>query len=115
MPGSVLLPGLGLRSDVQAGSAVERGNFAGQGVDIIFKGSIIGFFNKGDMSGVGRFLMLALLDCLFGWIFVSIFLQSADFYHQKVVCWCFPSVMTFSSTDCYTRFNGIGHFHKSWL
>jgi FtsH-binding integral membrane protein len=35
--------------------------------------SIVGFFIKGDMSGVGRFLMLALLGWLFGWIFVWIF------------------------------------------
>ncbi len=36
-------------------------------------GSIVGFFIRGDMSGVGRFLMLALLGWLFGWIFVWIF------------------------------------------
>ncbi len=35
--------------------------------------SVIGFFIKGDMSGVGRFLMLALLGWLFGWIFVLFF------------------------------------------
>jgi len=35
--------------------------------------SIVGFFIKGDMSGVGRFLMLALLGWLFGWIFVLFF------------------------------------------
>ena len=39
-------------------------------------GSIVGFFIKGDMSGVGRFLMLALLGWLFGWIFVWIFPRS---------------------------------------
>jgi FtsH-binding integral membrane protein len=42
-------------------------------------GSIIGFFIKGDLSGVGRFLMLALLGWLFGWIFVWIFPFSAGF------------------------------------
>lgn len=42
-------------------------------------GSIIGFFIKGDLSGVGRFLMLALLGWLFGWIFVLIFPFSAGF------------------------------------
>jgi len=36
-------------------------------------GSIVGFFIKGDMSGVGRFLMLALLGWMFGWIFVLFF------------------------------------------
>jgi hypothetical protein len=36
-------------------------------------GSVVGFFIKGDMSGVGRFLMLALLGWLFGWIFVLFF------------------------------------------
>jgi uncharacterized protein len=36
-------------------------------------GSMVGFFIKGDMSGVGRFLMLALLGWLFGWIFVLFF------------------------------------------
>jgi hypothetical protein len=36
-------------------------------------GSIVGLFIKGDMSGVGRFLMLALLGWLFGWIFVLFF------------------------------------------
>jgi uncharacterized protein len=36
-------------------------------------GSLVGFFIKGDMSGVGRFLMLALLGWLFGWIFVLFF------------------------------------------
>lgn len=36
-------------------------------------GSIVGLFIKGDMSGVGRFLMLALLGWLFGWIFVLVF------------------------------------------
>ncbi len=35
--------------------------------------SIVGFFIKGDMSGVGRFLMLALLGWLFGWIFTLFF------------------------------------------
>jgi uncharacterized protein len=35
--------------------------------------SIVGFFIKGDMSGVGRFLMLSLLGWLFGWIFVLFF------------------------------------------
>lgn len=39
--------------------------------------SIVGFFIKGDMSGVGRFLMLALLGWLFGWIFVLFFPLSA--------------------------------------
>ena len=33
-------------------------------------GSLVGFFIKGDLSGLGRFLMLALLGWLFGWIFV---------------------------------------------
>jgi len=36
-------------------------------------GSIVGFFIKGDMSGVGRFLILCLMGWLFGWIFVLIF------------------------------------------
>jgi len=36
-------------------------------------GSIVGLFIKGDMSGVGRFLMLALLGWLFGWIFILFF------------------------------------------
>ena len=40
-------------------------------------GSLVGFFIKGDMSGVGRFLMLALLGWLFGWIFVLFFPFSA--------------------------------------
>ncbi len=34
--------------------------------------SIVGFFIKGDMSAVGRFLMLALLGWMFGWIFVLV-------------------------------------------
>ena len=38
--------------------------------------SIAGFFIKGDLSGAGRFLMLALLGWLFGWIFVWIFPRS---------------------------------------
>ncbi|MEJ2267333.1 MAG: Bax inhibitor-1/YccA family protein [Anaerolineales bacterium] len=36
-------------------------------------GSIVGFFIKGDLSGMGRFLILALLGYLFGLIFVWIF------------------------------------------
>ncbi len=40
-------------------------------------GSIVGFFIRGDMSGVGRFLILALLGWLFGWIFVWIFPRAA--------------------------------------
>jgi FtsH-binding integral membrane protein len=36
-------------------------------------GSVVGLFIKGDMSGVGRFLMLALLGWLFGWILVLFF------------------------------------------
>jgi hypothetical protein len=36
-------------------------------------GSVAGFFIKGDMSGVGRFLLLALMGWLFGWIFVLFF------------------------------------------
>lgn len=39
--------------------------------------SIVGFFIKGDLSGLGRFLMLALLGWLFGWIFVLFFPFSA--------------------------------------
>ena len=39
--------------------------------------SVVGFFIKGDISAVGRFLMLALLGWLFGWIFVWIFPQTA--------------------------------------
>ena len=35
--------------------------------------SIVGFFIKGDMSGVGRFLLLVLMGWLFGWIFVWLF------------------------------------------
>lgn len=35
--------------------------------------SVVGFFIKGDMSAIGRFLLLALLGWLFGWIFVWIF------------------------------------------
>lgn len=38
--------------------------------------SVIGFFIKGDLSNLGRFLMLALLGWLFGWIFVLFFPQS---------------------------------------
>ena len=40
---------------------------------MFFFGSIVGFFIKGDMSGLGRFLMLALLGWMFGWIFVIFF------------------------------------------
>ncbi len=40
-------------------------------------GSVVGFFIQGEMSGVGRFLMLALLGWVFGWIFVLIFPASA--------------------------------------
>ena len=36
-------------------------------------GSVVGFFIKGDMSGVGRFLMLSLLGWLFGWLFLLFF------------------------------------------
>jgi len=39
-------------------------------------GSVAGFFIKGDMSGVGRFLMLSLLGWLFGWIFLLFFPMS---------------------------------------
>jgi FtsH-binding integral membrane protein len=35
--------------------------------------SVVGLFIKGDMSNVGRFLMLALLGWMFGWIFVLFF------------------------------------------
>jgi hypothetical protein len=38
--------------------------------------SIVGLFIKGDMSGVGRFLMLALMGWLFGWVFVLFFPSS---------------------------------------
>src|SRR4030042_2546291 len=40
---------------------------------MILFSSVVGLFIKGDMSGVGRFLMLALLGWLFGWIFVLFF------------------------------------------
>lgn len=40
-------------------------------------GSVVGFFIKGDLSNLGRFLMLALLGWLFGWIFVIFFPTSA--------------------------------------
>jgi FtsH-binding integral membrane protein len=35
--------------------------------------SVVGFFIKGEMSALGRFLMLAVLGWLFGWIFVLFF------------------------------------------
>lgn len=38
--------------------------------------SIVGLFIKGDMSGIGRFLMLALMGWLFGWVFVLFFPSS---------------------------------------
>ena len=38
----------------------------------LFSG-VVGLFIKGDMSGAGRFLMLALLGWFFGWIFVLFF------------------------------------------
>jgi FtsH-binding integral membrane protein len=38
----------------------------------LFSG-IVGMFIKADLSGIGRFLMLALLGWMFGWIFVWIF------------------------------------------
>src|SRR5512139_1937018 len=41
--------------------------------------SVVGFFIKGDMSGVGRFLILCLLGWLFGWIFV-LFFPSTNLY-----------------------------------
>ena len=40
-------------------------------------GSLAGFFVKGDLSNVGRFLMLCLLGWLFGWIFLLFFPYSA--------------------------------------
>jgi hypothetical protein len=43
---------------------------------MFFFGSLVGFFIKGELSGVGRFLMLILLGWLFGWIFVLVFPQS---------------------------------------
>ncbi len=36
-------------------------------------GSIIGFLIKGDLSGIGRFLILCMVGWLFGWIFVLFF------------------------------------------
>jgi FtsH-binding integral membrane protein len=38
--------------------------------------SIVGFFIKGDLSALGRFLFLALLGYLFGWFFVWLFPSS---------------------------------------
>jgi FtsH-binding integral membrane protein len=38
---------------------------------------LVGYFIKGDMSGVGRFLLLALLGWLFGWFIVFFFPRSA--------------------------------------
>jgi len=49
---------------------------------MFFFGSIVGFFIKGDMSGVGRFLMLALLGWLFGWIFILFFPLSPGLNHM---------------------------------
>lgn len=45
---------------------------------MFFFGSIVGFFIRGDLSAVGRFLMLALLGWLFGWIFVLFFPLSPE-------------------------------------
>jgi FtsH-binding integral membrane protein len=44
--------------------------------------SVVGLFIKGDMSNVGRFLMLALLGWLFGWIFVLFFPLSPGLNHM---------------------------------
>ncbi len=45
-------------------------------------GSVVGFFIKGDMSGIGRFLMLALLGWLFGLIFTMFFPMSPGLNHM---------------------------------
>lgn len=44
---------------------------------MFFFSSLAGFFIKGEMSGVGRFLMLVLIGWLFGWIFTIFFPYSA--------------------------------------
>ena len=44
--------------------------------------SVVGLFIKGDMSNVGRFLMLALLGWMFGWIFVLFFPLSPGLNHM---------------------------------
>jgi len=48
---------------------------------MFFFSSLLGFFIKGDMSGVGQFLMLALLGWMFGWIFVLFLPVSAGLNH----------------------------------
>jgi FtsH-binding integral membrane protein len=45
-------------------------------------GSVVGFFIKGDMGGIGRFLMLALLGWLFGLIFTMFFPMSQGLNHM---------------------------------
>jgi FtsH-binding integral membrane protein len=48
---------------------------------MFFFSSVAGFFIKGDMSAVGRFLFLALMGWLFGWIFVLFFPLAAGLNH----------------------------------
>lgn len=48
---------------------------------MFFFSSLLGFFIKGEMSGVGQFLMLALLGWLFGSIFVLFFPFSQGLNH----------------------------------
>ncbi len=48
---------------------------------MFFFSSLLGFFIKGEMSGVGQFLMLALLGWLFGSIFVLFFPFSPGLNH----------------------------------
>jgi FtsH-binding integral membrane protein len=43
--------------------------------------SVVGFFIKGDMSGIGRFLMLALMGWLFAWI-LTLFMPFAAGLNQ---------------------------------
>lgn len=48
---------------------------------MFFFSSLLGFFIKGDLGGVGQFLMLALLGWMFGWIFVLFIPFSAGLNH----------------------------------
>ena len=71
--------------------------------------SVVGFFIKGDMSGVGRFLMLTLLGWMFGWIFLLFFPFSSGLNQAMN----FTGILLFAGLTVWDT-NRLNSYPQTW-